>query len=125
MISATETADGVHLQLERGPASELRADAVVACAGLHADRVARACGLDPSARIVPFRGEYYELSATAAELVNGLVYPVPDPRFPFLGVHLTRMIGGGDPRRAERGAGPGARGLHVARRRTCATPPTR
>lgn len=96
VISATETADGVHLQLERdGVSTELRADAVVACAGLHADRVARACGVDPSARIVPFRGEYYELSATAAELVNGLVYPVPDPRFPFLGVHLTRMIGGG------------------------------
>ena len=96
VISATETADGVHLQLERdGVSTELRADAVVACAGLHADRVARACGVDPSARIVPFRGEYYELSSTAAELVNGLVYPVPDPRFPFLGVHLTRMIGGG------------------------------
>src|SRR4029079_14068729 len=61
----------------------------------HADRIARACGLDPTARIVPFRGEYYELSPTAAELVNGLVYPVPDPRFPFLGVHLTRMVGGG------------------------------
>ena len=96
VISATETADGVHLQLERdGVSTELRGDAVVACAGLHADRVARACGVDPSARIVPFRGEYYELSSTAAELVNGLVYPVPDPRFPFLGVHLTRMIGGG------------------------------
>ncbi len=96
VVGATETADGVHLQLERGGVgSELVADAVVACAGLHADRVARSCGLEPSARIVPFRGEYYELSPTAAELVNGLVYPVPDPRFPFLGVHLTRMIGGG------------------------------
>lgn len=92
VISATETADDVRVQVDSG---EVRADAVVACAGLHADRIARACGLDPSARIVPFRGEYYELSATAAELVNGLVYPVPDPRFPFLGVHLTRMIGGG------------------------------
>lgn len=96
VAGATETEDRVHLRIERGDAfSELRADAVVACAGLHADRVARACGLEPSARIVPFRGEYFELSATAAELVNGLVYPVPDPRFPFLGVHLTRMIGGG------------------------------
>jgi len=92
VISATETADDVRVQVDSG---EVRADAVVACAGLHADRIARACGLDPSARIVPFRGEYYELSPTAAELVNGLVYPVPDPRFPFLGVHLTRMIGGG------------------------------
>ena len=99
------------------PTTELRADAVVACAGLHADRVARACGLDPSARIVPFRGEYFELSPTAAELVNGLVYPVPDPRFPFLGVHLTRMVGGGVHAGPERGARPGARGVHLARRR--------
>ncbi|MEZ0447918.1 L-2-hydroxyglutarate oxidase [Cellulomonas sp. ICMP 17802] len=96
VVGATETEDRVHLQVESGgTTTELRADAVVACAGLHADRVARACGLEPTARIVPFRGEYYELSATAAELVNGLVYPVPDPRFPFLGVHLTRMLAGG------------------------------
>jgi len=74
---------------------ELRADALVACAGLHADRVARACGLEPDARIVPFRGEYYELTDEAAPLVRGLVYPVPDPRFPFLGVHLTRGVHGG------------------------------
>ena len=70
------------------------ADAVVACAGLHADRLARASGIDPEARIVPFRGEYFELAPGAAGLVRGLVYPVPDPRFPFLGVHLTRMIDG-------------------------------
>jgi len=95
VVGADERADGVHLRLEGGGTAELRADAVVACAGLHADRVARACGLEPGARIVPFRGEYYELAPHAAELVNGLVYPVPDPRFPFLGVHLTRMIGGG------------------------------
>lgn len=72
-----------------------RADALVACAGLHADRAALAAGVDPGARIVPFRGEYFELSPRAAALVNGLIYPVPDPRFPFLGVHLTRMINGG------------------------------
>ena len=70
------------------------ADGVVACAGLHADRLARASGIDPEARIVPFRGEYFELAPGAAGLVRGLVYPVPDPRFPFLGVHLTRMIDG-------------------------------
>lgn len=72
-----------------------RADSLVACAGLHADRVALAAGVDPGARIVPFRGEYFELTPEASTLVNGLVYPVPDPRFPFLGVHLTRMITGG------------------------------
>jgi (S)-2-hydroxyglutarate dehydrogenase len=68
---------------------------LVACAGLHADRVARTCGLDPGVRIVPFRGEYYALRAEREHLVRNLIYPVPDPRFPFLGVHLTRMIAGG------------------------------
>ena len=74
---------------------DLAVDALVACAGLQADRVALACGVDPGARIVPFRGEYFELRPEAADLVRGLVYPVPDPRFPFLGVHLTRMVTGG------------------------------
>jgi L-2-hydroxyglutarate oxidase len=75
-------------------AEELRADALVNCAGLHSDRIARLAGLRPSARIVPFRGEYYELRPERTSLVRGLIYPVPDPRFPFLGVHLTRMIDG-------------------------------
>lgn len=66
---------------------------LVNCAGLQSDRIARLCGAEPDVRIVPFRGEYYELERT--DLVRGLIYPVPDPRFPFLGVHLTRMIGGG------------------------------
>jgi L-2-hydroxyglutarate oxidase len=70
-------------------------DALVVCAGLQADIVARACGIVPEARIVPFRGEYFELAEHRQHLVRGLVYPVPDPRFPFLGVHLTRMVRGG------------------------------
>ncbi|WHT19652.1 L-2-hydroxyglutarate oxidase [Crossiella sp. CA-258035] len=74
---------------------EVRADAVVNCAGLHSDRIARLAGRRPSARIVPFRGEYHELRPQARHLVRGLIYPVPDPRFPFLGVHLTRMLDGG------------------------------
>ena len=74
---------------------ELAADALVACAGLHADRVAHTFGVEPSARIVPFRGEYFELTPRASALVNGLIYPVPDPRFPFLGVHLTASLHGG------------------------------
>lgn len=81
--------------VDGGQREEIVADALVVCGGLHADRLARACGLEPEARIVPFRGEYFELAPQAAELVNGLIYPVPDPRFPFLGVHLTKMVGGG------------------------------
>lgn len=75
-------------------AGEVPTDAVVNCAGLHADRIARLAGVVPPARIIPFRGEYYELRPDRRDLVQGLIYPVPDPRFPFLGVHLTRMIDG-------------------------------
>ncbi|GHG05545.1 hydroxyglutarate oxidase [Amycolatopsis bullii] len=72
----------------------VQADALVNCAGLHSDRVARLAGLTPSAKIVPFRGEYYELKPDRRHLVKGLIYPVPDPTLPFLGVHLTRMLDG-------------------------------
>jgi L-2-hydroxyglutarate oxidase len=72
----------------------LAADLVVNCAGLHADRVARRLGHVPSVRIVPFRGEYRSLAPSAEHLVRGLVYPVPDPDLPVLGVHLTRGIDG-------------------------------
>jgi L-2-hydroxyglutarate oxidase len=75
-----------------GDGTVLRARVLVNCAGLHCDEVARLAGDDPGARIVPFRGEYYTLRRP--ELVRGLVYPVPDPAFPFLGVHLTRGIDG-------------------------------
>lgn len=71
----------------------VRARVLVNCAGLQCDRIARLAGDDPGMRILPFRGEYYDLARP--ELVRGLVYPVPDPAFPFLGVHLTRGIGGG------------------------------
>ncbi len=68
---------------------------VVNCAGLHSDRVARAGGMRTGVKIVPFRGEYFELKPESRHLVKNLIYPVPDPAFPFLGVHFTRMIGGG------------------------------
>ncbi|MFH7599611.1 L-2-hydroxyglutarate oxidase [Streptomyces racemochromogenes] len=71
----------------------VRARALVNCAGLQCDRIARLAGDDPGMRIIPFRGEYHDLARPS--LVRGLVYPVPDPAFPFLGVHLTRGIGGG------------------------------
>ena len=68
---------------------------LINCAGLHSDRVAKKCGVDPQLKIVPFRGEYYELKPDKHHLVRNLIYPVPDPSFPFLGVHFTRMIHGG------------------------------
>jgi (S)-2-hydroxyglutarate dehydrogenase len=76
-------------------AGEVVAERLVNCGGLQSDRVARLCGLDPGLQIVPFRGEYYELGAAKRDLVRWLIYPVPDPRFPFLGVHFTRTIHGG------------------------------
>lgn len=76
-------------------ADEIRCKALVNCGGLQSDRVARMSGVNPGVRIVPFRGEYYELIPSRASLVRNLIYPVPDPSFPFLGVHFTRMIGGG------------------------------
>ncbi|RPE42706.1 L-2-hydroxyglutarate oxidase [Streptomyces sp. Ag109_O5-1] len=82
---------GVAVLTSRGDV--VRARVLVNCAGLYCDEVARLTGDEPGMRIVPFRGEYYELARP--ELVRGLVYPVPDPAFPFLGVHLTRGIDGG------------------------------
>ena len=69
-------------------------DIMINCAGLQSDRVARLAGLEPTVRIVPFRGEYYELAEGRRYLVNKLIYPVPNPDLPFLGVHFTRMIDG-------------------------------
>ena len=68
---------------------------LINCAGLHSDRVASLCGCAADVRIIPFRGEYYEVVAGRSGLVKNLIYPVPDPAFPFLGVHFTRMVGGG------------------------------
>ena len=84
--------DSVHLLETTHGAIETKF--LVNCGGLYSDRIARRTGLDPGARIVPFRGEYYELLPQRRHLVKALVYPVPDPEFPFLGVHFTRMIDG-------------------------------
>ncbi|CAN5845165.1 L-2-hydroxyglutarate oxidase [soil metagenome] len=70
----------------------IAARTLVNCAGLHSDRIAAATGIEAPVRIIPFRGEYHLLTTEGAELVRGLIYPVPDPRFPFLGVHFTRGI---------------------------------
>lgn len=77
------------------PAEEFTAEVLVNCAGLHCDRVAELAGERREVRIVPFRGEYYRLRPERQDLVRHLIYPVPDPKFPFLGVHFTRLIHGG------------------------------
>jgi len=74
---------------------EVRARFVITCGGLHADRLVKAAGQTPTAKIIPFRGEYYKIKAGRQHLVRHLIYPVPDPKFPFLGVHFTRLIQGG------------------------------
>ena len=76
-------------------AGEITCRYLVNCGGLYCDRIARLCGVEPGLKIVPFRGEYYELVPERHGLVKNLIYPVPDPEFPFLGVHFTRMVGGG------------------------------
>jgi L-2-hydroxyglutarate oxidase len=86
-----ETPSGVSLDVGR---DRISARHVIAAAGLQADRIARLCGVDVDFRIVPFRGEYYRLGSDKDQIVNHLIYPIPDPELPFLGVHLTRMIGG-------------------------------
>ena len=84
--------DGTAVRVGIAERPEFAADVVVNCAGLNSDRVASLLGGAPPVRIIPFRGEYYVLRAQAAALVRGLIYPVADPRLPFLGVHLTRGI---------------------------------
>lgn len=85
--------DGAQIQVETAGGT-ISARAIVNCAGLFSDRVARWSGIDPPARIVPFRGEYYFIRPERRSMVRGLVYPVPDPELPFLGVHFTRTIHG-------------------------------
>ena len=85
------SSDEVILETSRGAFS---ATSVINCAGLFSDRISHMAGDPPAARIIPFRGEYYDLVPERASLVRALIYPVPDPRFPFLGVHFTRRITG-------------------------------
>jgi len=89
--SLSERADEVVVETRGG---EVRARFLINCAGLHADRLARLCGVDPGIRLIPFRGEYYALAPERRYLVRHLIYPVPDPSLPFLGVHFTRAIDG-------------------------------
>lgn len=91
VIRMLETEKGVEIITNQGT---FTASFVINCAGLHSDRVAKNAGLKTDMKIVPFRGEYYELKPDKRYLVKHLIYPVPNPAFPFLGVHYTRMIGG-------------------------------
>ncbi len=91
VVGVHRRSDRVVIQTTRG---DLECKLLINCAGLQSDRVARMCGLRPDCRIIPFRGEYYELVEGRRELVRTMIYPVPDPRLPFLGVHLTRTIDG-------------------------------
>ncbi|MFI2283728.1 L-2-hydroxyglutarate oxidase [Nocardia beijingensis] len=91
VATLTETSDAV---TAAGPAGSWTARRLVVCAGLQADRLARAAGLRTDFRIVPFRGEYYQLPQERNDLVSTLIYPIPDPELPFLGVHLSPMIDG-------------------------------
>ena len=92
VIRIVEGSAGVEIGLSGG--TRVRAARLVACTGLQSDRIARLGGLDPAHRIVPFRGEYYTLPTSRSGIVRHLIYPIPDPDLPFLGVHLTRMIDG-------------------------------
>jgi len=91
VIKITPTLEGVAIATNKG---SFQAKFIVNCAGLFSDRVAKLAHVDPEVQIVPFRGEYYELVPEKRYLVKQLIYPVPNPNFPFLGVHFTRMIDG-------------------------------
>ena len=92
VVAGRETGCQVTVSTDKG---HIEADRVVTCAGLHSDRLIRAFGQDPGYRVIPFRGEFYRLLNQPDDLVRHLIYPVPDPERPFLGVHLTRKISGG------------------------------
>jgi len=91
LLNFSKVAHGLLLETSVG---KVRARFAINCAGLYSDRLARLTGIDPGVRIVPFRGEYFRLKPEARNLVRGLIYPVPDPLLPFLGVHLTKMLDG-------------------------------
>ncbi|MCG8650701.1 MAG: L-2-hydroxyglutarate oxidase [Pirellulales bacterium] len=89
------TSQAQSLRLRSGKGDQLECARLINCGGLHSDRICRLAGGTPGVQVVPFRGEYYELKETSESLCRNLIYPVPDPSFPFLGVHFTRMIDGG------------------------------
>ena len=91
VLGIRSTSAGVEIGTSHGMVS---AKMLISCAGLHADKVAALAGLDTPGQVVPFRGEYYQLTPEASSMIKTLIYPVPDPRFPWLGVHFTRRVDG-------------------------------
>jgi len=95
VVGLSESADDVSVvALHNGKKVTFKGRFLIACTGLMADRTTRMLGIPTNFRIIPFRGEYYQLAAKYNQIVNHLIYPIPDPDLPFLGVHLTRMIDG-------------------------------
>jgi L-2-hydroxyglutarate oxidase len=99
VVNIKETSEGVVVDTNN---ATYKSKMLINCAGLHSDRIAKLTGYETGAKIIPFRGEYFKLKPEKRGLVKNLIYPVPNPNFPFLGVHFTRMIGG------EVDAGPNA-----------------
>ena len=91
LLGVQQRSDELTLQTTQG---DVTCRHLINCGGLQSDRIARMCGLDPGLQVIPFRGEYYALVPEKRSLVKGLIYPVPDSRFPFLGVHFTRTVYG-------------------------------
>jgi (S)-2-hydroxyglutarate dehydrogenase len=92
VLKLVSEADGWTVETTAG---DFHARFVITCGGLHADRLVKVSGQTPSVKIIPFRGEYYQIKKERQQLVRNLIYPVPDPKFPFLGVHFTRLVHGG------------------------------
>lgn len=95
VVAIRKTSRHVEIDTDKGNGRTWEAGVFVNCTGLYSDKITQLSGENPDLQILPFRGEYYELTAKSEGLVRNLIYPVPNPNFPFLGVHFTRMIGGG------------------------------
>jgi L-2-hydroxyglutarate oxidase len=91
-LSLSSSPDELIIKTSQG---DIKSKFILNCGGLYSDRIAKLCGVDPGLQIIPFRGEYYKLKNEKEHFVKNLIYPVPDSRFPFLGVHFTRMVNGG------------------------------
>jgi L-2-hydroxyglutarate oxidase len=95
VVQIRTTSRHIEIDTDKSNGKTWETSVFVNCAGLYSDKIAQMAGASPDLQIIPFRGEYYNLKQESEHLVRNLIYPVPNPNFPFLGVHFTRMIGGG------------------------------